>query len=37
MGIEEKVERLTEMVSETNQMLARLLGEVTPSVEAKKM
>ena len=36
MGIEEKVERLTEMVSETNKMLARLLGEVTPSVEAKK-
>ena len=36
MSIEEKVERLTEMVGETNRMLARLLGEVTPNVEAKR-
>lgn len=33
MSIEERIDRLSEMVSENNRMLALLLGESTPQVE----
>lgn len=36
MSIEERIERLTEMVSENNRILALLLGESTPRVEPRK-
>lgn len=36
MSIEERIDRLSEMVSENNRMLALLLGESTPRVEPRK-
>lgn len=36
MSIEERIDRLSEMVSENNRMLALLLGESTPQVEPRK-